>query len=71
MGRVLSATQADPDGAGPRTAPFTSYTEDVDGQMLTLIDPVGRVTGNRTTISAVSCRSQSLTRTALARSRRR
>ncbi len=43
-GNTTSMTQPDPDGAGPLTAPVTSYTYDTSGNLLTETDPLGNVT---------------------------
>lgn len=45
LDRLLSVTQPDPDGpGGPLTAPVTSYTYNAASELLTITDPLGRVT---------------------------
>jgi len=41
----VSVTQPDPDGAGPLTAPVTTFAYDAVGQLLSTTDPLGRTTG--------------------------
>lgn len=45
-GRVSSITQPDPDGAGPQSAPVTSFTYDttIASQLVTITDPRSKVT---------------------------
>ncbi|MGE3407544.1 MAG: Calx-beta domain-containing protein [Pirellulales bacterium] len=44
IGRLLTETLPDPDGAGGLSAPVTTYAYDSNGNMLSLTDPVGNVT---------------------------
>jgi RHS repeat-associated protein len=43
-GRVIQLVAADPDAAGPLTAPVTDYTLDAAGNVLAVRDALGRVT---------------------------
>jgi RHS repeat-associated protein len=43
LDRLTSTTQPDPDGAGPLTAPMTSFTYNAVSDVLTQTDPLGRV----------------------------
>jgi RHS repeat-associated protein len=45
-GRVLTRTDPDPDGAGPKTAPVWTYTYDRDGELLDSVDPTGAHTSS-------------------------
>jgi len=44
LNRLISVTQADPDGSGPLAAPVTTYAYNANGQILTTTDPLGNVT---------------------------
>jgi RHS repeat-associated protein len=43
-GRVVTITYADPDGAGPQSAPVQTYQYDNAGQLISQTDPLGRTT---------------------------
>ncbi len=42
---LTQITGADPDGAGPLTAPITTFTYDAAGNKVTMVDPRGNVAG--------------------------